>query len=421
MSAVATLLLNYLSQVMYDPGCAVLDVQALPEEFREFGERLTYFAGCVLETTALAEAITQGNLDAPLPSSSNEIAAPLKSLHAALKHLTWQSQQVARGDYQQRVDFMGDFSTAFNDMTAQLAEQRATLLSELENRRRENRSLIQNKNMYEQLVGQLEQWVVMADICTGEWLFVSNEPDHIRADPAAMERFRQWIIRQTKVAAGQAATSVEDLELECNGTTYYYSVSLHPIYWHQRNALAVALTDISREKKSLLVLQDIVDHDPMTRLYNRRYGMQLLNELLTQDKSFILGFVDIDNLKEVNDRFGHGEGDRYIIRTSKILSDFSKDAVVCRIGGDEFMLLAENWSQKKAGTRLEHLKKIMANQEKEPGMPIYEHSVSYGLISVDKGNLLRASDLLSAADEKMYEYKRAYKAGKKEKQAQANS
>lgn len=421
MRTSAKLLLSYLNQVMYDPESAVLDVQALPEEFREFGERLTYFAECVMETTALAEVITQGNLDAPLPPSTNEIAAPLKSLHAALKHLTWQSQQVARGDYQQRVDFMGDFSTAFNDMTTQLAEQRATLLSKLELGRRENQSLIQNKNMYKQLVGRLEQWVVMADVRTGEWLFVSNEPDHMSADSDAMERFRQWTIQQTKGAVSQAAASPEELELECSGTKYYYSVSLHPIYWNQRNALVIALTDISREKKSLLVLQDIADHDPMTRLYNRRYGMQLLNEWLTQDQSFILTFVDIDNLKEVNDRFGHGEGDRYIICVSKILSAFSKEATVCRLGGDEFMLLAENWGEERAGARLEQLKEIMAKQESEPGMPIYERSISYGLTRVDKGNLLRAGDLLSAADEKMYEYKRAYKAGQKEKRKRKNS
>ena len=64
-----------------------------------------------------------GNFDCALPSPDNEIAASLKSLHASLKHLTWQAQQVAKGDYNQRVDFMGDFSIAFNNMIEQLNQR----------------------------------------------------------------------------------------------------------------------------------------------------------------------------------------------------------------------------------------------------------------------------------------------------------
>jgi len=410
MSAAAKLL-EYLNEVIAQPERAALDVQALPKEFREFGEKLVHFAGCVLETRALAEAISQGELDVPLPSAANEIAAPLKSLHAALKHLTWQSQQVAKGDYQQRVDFMGEFSSAFNGMITQLAEQRGTLLSELENRRRENRSLIQNKNMYEQLVGQLEQWVVMADINTGEWLFVSNEPYYLRSDLGAAERFRQWVSGQIHKKQSTDMDSAE-LELESGGATYYYSVSLHPIYWYQRSTLAFIITDVSRERETLRTLQNIANRDPLTQLYNRRYGMQTLGEWLDQKKRFILGFVDIDNLKGVNDQFGHMEGDRYITLVSGILSEFSSDAVICRIGGDEFILLAQSLDRDEACARLEQLKRRMADYRSSTHAP-YDHSISYGIILVEEGNTLKAGDLLSAADERMYMYKRVYKRGRR--------
>ena len=46
----------------------------------------------------------------------------LKALHSNLRHLTWKTQQIAAGDLEQRVDFMGDFSTAFNSMTQQLKD-----------------------------------------------------------------------------------------------------------------------------------------------------------------------------------------------------------------------------------------------------------------------------------------------------------
>lgn len=408
MEAAVKCLLDYLNQVTDDPEHAKLDVQALPEGFRALGEGLSRFTGQVWETMVLAEAIAQGNLEVSLPKPENEIAAPLKSLHATLKHLTWQTQQVAKGDYQQRVDFMGDFSKAFNEMTWQLARRRTALLKELDHRRRENRSLIQNKSLYEQLVGQLEQWVVVADAGTGEWLFVSREAEEISANEAAIEKFRCWVAEHIKNSDSSGAVRTEELELTANGASRNYSVSFHTMRWAERTAVAFVLTDISRETESMKSLQDMVNHDPLTQRYNRRYGMQLLSEWLAQAKSFVLGFVDIDNLKGVNDQFGHIEGDRYIIQVSDILSEFSADAVICRIGGDEFMLLAQNWSFEDARVRMEQLKLSMAayNGVSEP---YYDHSISYGLIPVGADNILDASDLLRTADERMYLYKRAYK------------
>ena len=124
MDPVAQILFNYLRDVIYDPAHAALDVETLPQDFRDLGQGLQYLAECTSETRKFAQALSRGDLDTPPPSSGNEIAAPLKSLHASLTHLTWQSQQVALGDYKQRVDFMGDFSVAFNTMVQQLDERR---------------------------------------------------------------------------------------------------------------------------------------------------------------------------------------------------------------------------------------------------------------------------------------------------------
>ena len=124
MEKVAEALSNYLRDIIYDTKNATLDVEALPEEFREFGEGLQIFAEWVMQAQTLAQDLSRGDLNGKLPPSRNEIASPLKALHASLKHLTWQAQQIANGDYQQHVDFMGDFSEAFNTMTRQLEERR---------------------------------------------------------------------------------------------------------------------------------------------------------------------------------------------------------------------------------------------------------------------------------------------------------
>ncbi|MCL2121218.1 MAG: ATP-binding protein [Clostridiales bacterium] len=124
MDAVAETLFEYLRNVIYDPEHASLDLTKLPESFQDFGKGLSYFANCVMETKSLALALSKGDLSGKVPSPDNEIASPLKSLHASLRHLTWQTQQVANGDYQQRVKFMGDFAQAFNMMAQQLEERK---------------------------------------------------------------------------------------------------------------------------------------------------------------------------------------------------------------------------------------------------------------------------------------------------------
>ena len=60
----------------------------------------------------------------------NFLCENLKNVHANLNHLTWQAKQVAKGDYSQRVSYLGEFSEAFNTMTAQLKERESVLKEE---------------------------------------------------------------------------------------------------------------------------------------------------------------------------------------------------------------------------------------------------------------------------------------------------
>lgn len=78
----------------------------------------------------LAEAmfsIARGDVDREAPKCRLHICQSLKNLQANLRHLTWKTQQVADGDYAQRVDFMGDFSKSFNRMVETLATNREEL------------------------------------------------------------------------------------------------------------------------------------------------------------------------------------------------------------------------------------------------------------------------------------------------------
>lgn len=410
MESAAVQLQDYLKNVIYEPENAVLDLQELPVEFQSFGKELVYFSECVMESAGLAKALAIGNLNVKLPPPGNEVAAPLKALHASLKHLTWQTQQVAKGDYQQRVDFMGEYSEAFNTMIECLNQRCLALLDEIH-------TLVQNKSLYETLIGQIEQWIIVTDVDTTERLFVSRAMEEALAEEGSEAGLCRWLEEQHEMMQGKSEICMTELEMPNNGIVRYYSVSIHPLNWNGRKALAFVLTDVSNERVRLNKLQNIADLDPLTQLYNRRYGMEVLEDWIAQSKNFILSFVDIDNLKYVNDRLGHAEGDQYILCVSVIIREFAPNAMVCRIGGDEFMLLAENWNVDEARERLEVLRRALIGWRGSPEIS-YDRSISYGVIPVApsaEGPAVQASELLSAADEKMYEYKRAYKLRHKNK------
>jgi diguanylate cyclase (GGDEF)-like protein len=124
----------------------------------------------------------------------------------------------------------------------------------------------------------------------------------------------------------------------------------------------------------------------------------------------------MDRLKYVNDVFGHAEGDKYILKVAELLAGFAPDVQVIRLGGDEFMLLASDFTLAEADKVLERLRSELVGEEyvSEDGRIRYKRSLSYGNVEVAEDNEIPASDLLSTADEKMYEYKKAHKAERRE-------
>ncbi len=131
-------------RILFETGMAVLELlrggipaNLNPDSYeeddeRQYAEVINRLIQCVAEIRDFAIPLSKGELRKQLPRTQNLIAGPLKELHARLSHLTWQAQQIADGDYSQRVDFMGDFSTAFNRMVITLDERERALKEKLE-------------------------------------------------------------------------------------------------------------------------------------------------------------------------------------------------------------------------------------------------------------------------------------------------
>jgi diguanylate cyclase (GGDEF)-like protein len=149
--------------------------------------------------------------------------------------------------------------------------------------------------------------------------------------------------------------------------------------------------------------------DELTGLYNRRGFMALAERQLKlgrrSGRGMLLFVIDVDRLKQINDSFGHFEGDCLLKRTASILEKTFRDSdVVARLGGDEFAVLAveaDGHSEATIKARLfECLESTNAEQSR------YEISLSLGLARFDPGSRISIGDLMAKADQAMYEQKR---------------
>jgi len=156
-------------------------------------------------------------------------------------------------------------------------------------------------------------------------------------------------------------------------------------------------------------LSNLAITDELTCLYNRRGFMALAERQLKvgrrTGRGMLLFMMDVNGLKQINDSFGHLEGDLVLKRTAKVLEETFRDSdVVARFAGDEFAVLAleaAGHSEPTMKTRLyESLRSINA------GLPRYEISLSLGVARFDPRNCTSIEELMAKADLAMYEQKR---------------
>ena len=149
------------------------------------------------------------------------------------------------------------------------------------------------------------------------------------------------------------------------------------------------------------------EFDIMTGCMNRRVFAKDI-ERIKNDPAWgklIYIVIDVNALKDVNDRFGHDEGDRLIIETARNLKAvFENDGHIYRTGGDEFAVLI-NTTNEEADAKLARFDEIMKERSSEFD---YEVSASYGYASRMDDQDISIGELAKTADRNMYDAKNRY-------------
>jgi len=318
---------------------------------RLFCENLEQIFVQINEACRFAEALANGELQAEA-SRSNIFAMPLKALQSSLRHLTWQTNQVADGDLSQNVNFLGEFSQSFNRMIESL---------------RDKKSLEQRLKTITDVMGE---GIYLVDT-TGTLIFANPEAERLlgynlqemdggitlhtihkqHADGTFFSPENTPLL--DAIRTGQAYNN-DDCAFACkSGRLMPVALACRPVITGDRlEGAVIAFHDISEQKRYQESLQTInallekqASTDTLTGIYNRMKFSKLLDMEISRasryKSSMAIIMFDIDKFKDVNDTYGHPAGDSVLVDIARVINaNIRITDIFARWGGEEFMIIA---------------------------------------------------------------------------------
>ena len=403
------------------PG-AIPDDSDCVDELKRLSE---YFSAIQHFTVALGN----GDLTASLKGFGGPVAGGLKALQASLRHLTWQTRQVAAGDFSQRVDFMGDFASSFNTMVASLAaarEEMKCLNAKLQDdliQQLEMAETLRNKEEHLRLITENVSAVIWTlDAGTLRFTYVGSYVTRMRGltvDEALSETFEEsltpasWLRVSEKLTQkmgrfqelGDVTVFSDCIEVEqlCkDGKIIPVEMIMSAITDNAGNLkeyLGIS-RDISDRKAAEKKLTYLSSHDSLTGLYNRAFLDSAMEKAVEGGMFPLSIFVaDLDGLKLVNDTRGHAAGDQLIKGAATVLRmAFRADDIIIRAGGDEFVVLLHGMAEGEAEKMLSRVR--ICEEEFNRTLAGPPLRISLGVATALKGEDVARE--LGRADARMY-------------------
>ncbi|MDR0361150.1 MAG: diguanylate cyclase [Planctomycetota bacterium] len=302
----------------------------------------------------------------------------------------------------------------------------ASIVSALIGRRNAEREIERSRQMMQTITDNLDDLIYVNDLETGELKFISKSLALILGmHPNDLIGGKCW----EALHEGQTEqcpycpipklydehgnfvkeSYIWEFQNVINGK--WYMVKDNIITWIDGYPAHLATAvDITYRKQYEEQLKYSASTDAMTEVYNREWGYNKLKAIMAGHDDVVstqntLAFIDIDNLKNVNDSLGHQMGDELIINMIQNISAcIRKEDVICRWGGDEFLLILR-CDLDVAEKVMEKIHFAMDHFNYTEGKP-YTLSVSGGLVRFDRGAGLDVDEIIAEADRRMYEFKR---------------
>jgi diguanylate cyclase (GGDEF)-like protein/PAS domain S-box-containing protein len=197
-----------------------------------------------------------------------------------------------------------------------------------------------------------------------------------------------------------------------NGKYRWFEEYATPIFDKQGEYVAIQgiIRNIDEAVELKRNLEYRVSHDPLTNIYNRSFFQQKMDKFDNQiDSPVSIVLFDLDNMKSINHKYGHKNGDNILIETAKLLDQyFTPGAFVSRIGGDEFSVILTNKNQIEIGYLIKDFLEEMNNFNSSRNIRI-NMSVGY---AYNEHSIGKMEELLLKANKNLHKNKRASKGRK---------
>jgi len=306
------------------------------------------------------------------------------------------------------------------------------ILKDMTQRRRAEQELEQLRKFSESTVQTMTEGLVLTDsdgkitfVNPAAALMLGYTPSEM-ADREVMSFIptdQQAILRRADEKRTRGISDRYELVfLHKDGSRRTFLVSGGPrVQGAQFGGTLAVMTDITDRKFMEEEIRALSLRDELTTLYNRRGFMTLAEQQLKiasrLKKKIALLYLDMDDLKRINDTGGHKMGDRALAEIAFILKKcFRESDIVGRLGGDEFSILAMETTKLDVDVLVQRLQEKLAlfnaRSSAEAGFSL---SVSVGVFTRGPDHPATVEEMLSRADLLMYEQKRTKKSGRLDK------
>jgi diguanylate cyclase (GGDEF)-like protein/PAS domain S-box-containing protein len=203
---------------------------------------------------------------------------------------------------------------------------------------------------------------------------------------------------------GQIVQSSSDASLQCHDGEYHsvqYSAS--PILFESGSVLGVILVihDVTEARQMEKKISYQATHDTLTGLINRTEFENRLNysieSALHADESHVLCYLDIDQLKIINDTCSHESGDALIKEVTELIHGCLRESdVLARLGGDEFGVLLKNCSLNGAAELVESMLSVIRDMRFSRCSRVFDVTASIGMAAIDSGSSSTTAVMIEA-------------------------
>ncbi|HSW52664.1 MAG TPA: EAL domain-containing protein [Sulfuricaulis sp.] len=199
-------------------------------------------------------------------------------------------------------------------------------------------------------------------------------------------RFKDFL---RKVNSPNPPEPQEFLAAKKDGQHFHAELAISPIVLNGENCTQCVVIDVSKRKAVENRLQYLNQHDPLTGLFNRHHFTQELTRTLEkakqEDSHSALLYLDLHELKDINDSLGHAAGDRLLLKIARLFRDKLGDStILARFSGDEFTALLHDMSDSQIKEAVAALLTTLKDTTFSEGGKTFRCDGTIGVVVIDK-------------------------------------